>query len=97
MRKHLVKDFLLRKSFLKNELIQIVFKSLAVNKYIPKGRRNSLYHLLSCNKSYFVRIRNFCIITGRGRGILHSFKISRHCFKKYASNGFIEGISKSSW
>jgi small subunit ribosomal protein S14 len=97
MRKHLKKDKSRRIAFAKAEKLRLVLKALYINQFLPLRVRNMAHYILFQDKNYFVRIRNFCIITGRGRGILHSFKISRHCFKKYASNGFIEGISKSSW
>ena len=97
MRKHLVKDKFKRQQYLKKEKLRLVWKALYVNKFLPKRERNLCQYLLFKDKNYFVRIRNFCLLTGRARGIVHDFKISRHCFKDYASNGLLEGVSKSSW
>lgn len=44
-----------------------------------------------------VRLRNRCQLTGRARGFLRKFKISRLCFREMASNGMIPGVTKSSW
>lgn len=44
-----------------------------------------------------VRLRNRCQLTGRARGFLRKFKMSRLCFREMASNGMIPGITKSSW
>lgn len=44
-----------------------------------------------------VRLRNRCQFTGRGRGCLRKFKMSRLVFREYASNGLIPGVTKSSW
>ncbi|MDF2550708.1 MAG: rpsN [Chlamydiales bacterium] len=44
-----------------------------------------------------VRLRNRCQFTGRGRGCLRKFKMSRLVFREYASNGMIPGVTKSSW
>lgn len=44
-----------------------------------------------------VRIRNRCQITGRCRGYLRKFKLSRICFRDMSSKGLIPGITKSSW
>ena len=44
-----------------------------------------------------VRLRNRCAITGRCRGYLRKFKISRLCFREMASSGLIPGITKASW
>lgn len=44
-----------------------------------------------------VRLRNRCQLTGRARGYLRKFKMSRLCFREMASNGMIPGVTKSSW
>ena len=44
-----------------------------------------------------VRLRNRCGITGRPRGYVRMFGISRVKFRELASNGKIPGITKSSW
>lgn len=44
-----------------------------------------------------VRLRNRCQITGRSRGILNKFRVSRLVFREMASNGMIPGVTKSSW
>ena len=44
-----------------------------------------------------VRIRNRCVLTGRGRGVHRKFKLSRIAFRELASIGQIPGITKSSW
>jgi len=44
-----------------------------------------------------VRLRNRCQLTGRARGFLRKFKVSRLTFREMASNGLIPGVTKSSW
>lgn len=44
-----------------------------------------------------VRLRNRCQITGRSRGYLNKFKVSRLVFREMASHGMIPGVTKSSW
>jgi small subunit ribosomal protein S14 len=44
-----------------------------------------------------VRLRNRCQMTGRSRGYLNKFKVSRLCFRELASHGFIPGVTKASW
>lgn len=43
------------------------------------------------------RLRNRCQLTGRARGYLRKFKLSRLSFRELASNGMIPGVTKSSW
>lgn len=44
-----------------------------------------------------IRLRNRCALTGRCRGYLRKFKLSRLCFREMALAGLIPGIVKASW
>ena len=44
-----------------------------------------------------VRYRNRCKITGRPRGYMRQFGISRIQFRELASQGLIPGVKKASW
>ena len=44
-----------------------------------------------------VRLRNRCTITGRSRGYLRAFGVSRIVFRDMARQGKIPGIRKASW
>ena len=44
-----------------------------------------------------VRIRNRCLVTGRGRGVYRKFKLSRIAFRELSAIGYVPGIIKSSW
>lgn len=44
-----------------------------------------------------VRMRNRCSVTGRPRGYMRQFGISRITFRELASKGLIPGIKKASW
>lgn len=44
-----------------------------------------------------IRLRNRCQLTGRPRGYLRKFKISRLSFREMASMGMIPGVTKASW
>jgi small subunit ribosomal protein S14 len=43
------------------------------------------------------RLHNRCEITGRPRGYLRQFKMSRIAFRELAHKGQIPGVKKSSW
>jgi small subunit ribosomal protein S14 len=43
------------------------------------------------------RQRNRCKLTGRPRGYIRQFGISRNTFREMALDGMIPGITKSSW
>ena len=44
-----------------------------------------------------VRLHNRCKLTGRPRGYIRQFGISRVTFREMASEGLIPGITKASW
>lgn len=44
-----------------------------------------------------VRIRNRCSQTGRPRGFLGFFGVSRIVFRELASSGILPGVKKASW
>ncbi len=44
-----------------------------------------------------VRLHNRCKLTGRPKGYMRKFGISRVTFREMASNGKIPGVTKASW
>ena len=44
-----------------------------------------------------VRLHNRCKITGRPRGYIRTFGISRVTFREMANQGLIPGVRKASW
>ncbi len=62
---------------------------------IAAGDYESL-QLLPKNASR-VRLHNRCKITGRPKGYMRQFGISRIQFREMASKGLIPGVKKASW
>lgn len=44
-----------------------------------------------------VRLHNRCKLTGRPRGYMRDFGVSRVTFREMALNGLLPGVKKSSW
>jgi small subunit ribosomal protein S14 len=44
-----------------------------------------------------VRQHNRCSICGRPRGYMRRFAMCRICFRERALEGFLPGVTKSSW
>ncbi len=44
-----------------------------------------------------VRLHNRCSLTGRPKGYMRQFGISRITFREMASQGLIPGVKKASW
>lgn len=53
-------------------------------------------HKLPRNSSP-TRWKNRCVETGRPRGYMRQFGLSRISFREHASKGEIPGVTKSSW
>ena len=43
------------------------------------------------------RLNVRCEITGRPKGVLKKFKLSRNVFRELANRGMIPGVTKASW
>jgi small subunit ribosomal protein S14 len=44
-----------------------------------------------------VRLKNRCALTGRPKGYMRFFGVSRVTFREMALNGLIPGVTKASW
>jgi Ribosomal protein S14 len=44
-----------------------------------------------------VRMHNRCMLTGRPKGYIRQFGVSRIVFREMASKGLIPGVKKASW
>ena len=44
-----------------------------------------------------IRIRNRCFISGRSRGYINYFGLSRITFREMAHKGLLPGVKKASW
>ncbi len=46
---------------------------------------------------FAVRQRNRCKLCGRPRAYMRIFMLCRLCFRKYALQGLLPGVKKTSW
>ena len=44
-----------------------------------------------------IRLRNRCAMTGRSRGFIRAFGLSRMAMRDMALNGLLPGVRKASW
>lgn len=86
-------------AFKKVELNKIVLKSLLRDfSFLNIYRFYFNYKLSSYNKStFFTAIRRSCFLTNYPKSFIRFFKLSRHQAKFYASDGYLNGIRKSSF
>ncbi|MEA4948222.1 MAG: 30S ribosomal protein S14 [Petrimonas sp.] len=64
-------------------------------KYLAEGNYEALQSIPKNASS--VRLHNRCKLTGRPKGYMRQFGISRIQFREMASKGLIPGVKKTSW
>jgi len=96
LKKKLLKDFLIRNNFNKNELKIRSLKVLIRLKY-----SNYLEILNNSSKlkklTFLTKVKNRCFITSRGASINTNLSLSRIKLREFINNGIIPGIKKYSW
>ena len=75
---------------------KLVEKNAAKREELKKEGNFQALSLLPRNSSK-VRLHNRCLLTGRPKGYMRQFGISRITFREMASNGLIPGVKKASW
>ncbi|XCC45268.1 MAG: 30S ribosomal protein S14 [Candidatus Shikimatogenerans sp. Ttur] len=87
-----------RKSLIykQNKIKKMVLKYKNKKDKLKKNKKWLYLQNIPKNAS-IVRIKNLCSITGRTRGYIRIFGISRILFRKLASLGLIPGVKKYSW
>lgn len=76
--------------------LKLVEKYAAKREALKKEGNFQALSLLPRNSSK-VRLHNRCLLTGRPKGYMRQFGISRITFREMASNGLIPGVKKASW
>lgn len=88
-----------RMLFFKNEIKRLeltsIIHDLSFSKEI-RGKSVKELNKLPRNSSK-VRIKNRCILTGRGHSVLRFCGFSRLKFRELASQGLLMGVTKASW
>ena len=75
-----------------------ILKSTDVSEEIQNAKWDAMMKIqkLPANSSK-VRVHNRCGLTGRPRGYMRQFGISRVTFREMALSGKIPGVKKASW
>lgn len=99
MRKLVPKDQRRRHLFSKYEMKRTLLQSMSRDSSLPfEVRQKCLEKIAELPRdSSSVRIRNRCFRTGRSRGFLRMFRMSRIAFRECAAAGLLPGVTKSSW
>ena len=95
--KRFKKDIKKRKLHKKFELYQKTFcflllyvKSILLKSIIQKRKYCKIY-----SKFFKSKIKNYCIISGRSKGVYKKLKISRIVFRSLGNTGYFFGLKKA--
>lgn len=95
IRKNNKRKFLIDKNSKKRKELRSILKNKEIDFKDRFDAQRKLSELpRNCSK---VRYRNRCAITGRPRGYIGFFGLSRIMVRSYASFGMMTGVRKSSW
>lgn len=78
------------------KILVLVKKYIQKRKKLKKEGNYIALQKLPKNSSP-VRLRNICNLSGRTRGYMRKYGVSRIKFRDLASEGYIPGVKKSSW
>jgi len=86
------RQFIFKKTLLKiftSNLAYIGFKSVAHNQHLDLFYRYfSFYvYITKWSAAFRTKMKPVCLVTGRSRGLLNKFNLSRIVFKEYSTNG----------
>jgi small subunit ribosomal protein S14 len=59
--------------------------------------RKALIEKANKKPKFSTRKKNRCKTCGRSRGFLGEFLLCRLCFRKFALDGLLPGVKKTSW
>ena len=97
MKKQIIHDKKIRIQVKKAQDKRIALKTIQKSSFFTFNQRyvtNFMFSRLKSN-SFPNRIRNRCILTGRGRGVHRFFKLSRILIKDLAAQGQLPGVMKA--
>lgn len=88
-----------RNLYKKTEVLQKVLKVLSLYNNLKSYSTlvvSKLFYLNFLKNSFKSRVHNYCIITGRSRGVYRKFRVSRIILRQLGSEGLFFGLKKSS-
>lgn len=74
-------------------------KAMIKNKLLPEVVQQKAKETLTKHPSNasITRVRNRCVVSGRGRGVIKDFGLTRMKFRKLADYGLLSGVTRSTW
>lgn len=88
------KNYLNLKKFEKINLsCNYLYKNLILN----KGLRQKCFFFFTTKKNWKTKYFPYCLITGRTKGLVKYFQVSRQTFKELIKMNKLFGVKKKSW
>ena len=74
-------------------------KAMVKNKLLPEVVQQKAKQALTNHphNASVTRVRNRCVVSGRGRGVIREFGLTRMKFRKLADYGLLSGVTRSTW
>ena len=89
------KDKKRRVLVLKSELNRLFLKSVSLHIGFKKYNLLAKYFLqIQVKNNSYVRIKNYCLLTGRNKGVYRKFRLSRIKIRELLSDGILFNYSK---
>jgi small subunit ribosomal protein S14 len=99
MKNSLKKDLMVRQQIQRMEYKRVLYKSIIKDQTLSQELRYDF--ILKLNKlprqSSVIKKNNRCVLTGRTKGTLRYFKMSRICLRELVASGTLPGVIKASW
>ncbi len=88
-----------RKCVAEYEGERLRLRAIIKNKLLPEVVQEKARDELAAHPrdASVTRVRNRCVLTGRGRGVLREYGLCRMKFRELADFGHISGLTRSSW
>ncbi|KIY49522.1 glucocorticoid receptor-like (DNA-binding domain) [Fistulina hepatica ATCC 64428] len=95
----IARDMKARRGVMTNEVARRAYLYVARNQLLPPQIRHQAQLQLNTFGKYTrpTTVKNRCIETGRGRGIMSEFGLCRYQFRMKALAGELMGVRKASW
>lgn len=93
------KDRRRRETVAQFEKERLHLRAILRNKILPEVVQRKASEELARHPrdASITRVRNRCVQTGRGRGVVGEFGLSRMKFRKLADFGMLAGVTRSTW
>lgn len=94
-----IRDMKARNLVKANEIVRRAYLYVARNQALPAQVRHQAQLQLNTFGKYTrpTTVKNRCTETGRGRGVISEFGLSRFQFRLKALNNELPGVKKASW